>query len=61
MQVAPRLAMPDEVASADPDNMPPRSRLFLVVPKTAEARLIHVSCFACAARPPCAPTWLVGW
>ena len=28
--------------SSDPDNMPPRSRLFLVVPKTAEARVIQV-------------------
>ncbi len=27
---------------ADPDNIPPRSRLFLVVPKTADANLITV-------------------
>ena len=26
----------------DPDNVPPRSRLFMVVPKTAEGRAIEV-------------------
>jgi hypothetical protein len=29
--------------STDPDNTPPRSRLFLVVPKTAEAKVFEVS------------------
>lgn len=44
VQQPPKLLMPsDEPASADPDNVPPRSRLFLVVPKTAEARVVHVS------------------
>jgi hypothetical protein len=32
----------EDQLSSDPDNMPPRSRLFLVVPKTAEARVIQV-------------------
>ncbi|KAI8471490.1 MAG: hypothetical protein J3K34DRAFT_233575 [Monoraphidium minutum] len=35
---APRI--PDEVLASDPDNMPPRSRLFVVVPKAAEAQVI---------------------
>jgi hypothetical protein len=43
VQMTPKTLVPDETASADPDNVPPRSRLFLVVPKTAEARLVHVS------------------
>lgn len=43
VQAAPKLLIPEETASADPDNVPPRSRLFLVVPKTAEARIVHVS------------------
>lgn len=43
VQAPPKVLIPDEAASADPDNVPPRSRLFLVVPKTAEARLVHVS------------------
>ncbi len=43
VQAAPKVLIPEETASADPDNVPPRSRLFLVVPKTAEARIVHVS------------------
>lgn len=43
MQQPPKVIIPDDTASADPDNVPPRSRLFLVVPKTAEARVVHVS------------------
>eukprot|EP00891_Asterochloris_glomerata_P003566 jgi/Astpho2/3566/gw1.00057.54.1_t len=31
----------DQEILTDPDNMPPRSRLFLVVPKTADASLIE--------------------
>lgn len=31
----------DAEAAADPDNVPPRSRLFIVVPKTADAALIQ--------------------
>eukprot|EP00877_Chromochloris_zofingiensis_P002877 jgi/Chrzof1/12590/Cz07g00060.t1 len=31
----------EEQLSSDPDNIPPRSRLFIVVPKTAEVRLIQ--------------------
>lgn len=41
-QLQPKLMLPEQEAASDPDNIPPRSRLFLVVPKTAEARLIHV-------------------
>lgn len=33
----------DMELSSDPDNMPPRSRLFLVVPKQADAQQLHVS------------------
>ena len=33
----------DQEILTDPDNMPPRSRLFLVVPKTADANLIEVT------------------
>jgi hypothetical protein len=33
----------DQQLSADPDNNPPRSRLFLVVPKTADPRIVSVS------------------
>eukprot|EP00878_Enallax_costatus_P022075 GHUV01023407.1.p1 GENE.GHUV01023407.1~~GHUV01023407.1.p1 ORF type:complete len:188 (+),score=39.98 GHUV01023407.1:110-673(+) len=40
-QQAPKLMIPEEQSPTDPDNIPPRSRLFLVVPKTAEAKLIH--------------------
>lgn len=32
---------PEDEATLDPDNMPPRSRLFLVVPKTADGGLIQ--------------------
>ncbi|KAF8057626.1 svkA [Scenedesmus sp. PABB004] len=39
-QASPKLLLPEDAAPADPDNVPPRSRLFLVVPKTAEARVI---------------------
>jgi hypothetical protein len=35
--------IPDEVLASDPDNIPPRSRLFVVVPKAAEAQVIQVS------------------
>jgi hypothetical protein len=42
--------------SADPDNFPPRSRLFLVVPKTADARVLQVRsafffCCSSAGQP----------
>lgn len=47
--VVPKMPVLEEPASADPDNIPPRSRLFLVVPKTAEARLVHVSVTGAAA------------
>ena len=33
-------------ASLDPDNIPPRSRLFLVVPKNADGQSIEVRCCA---------------
>jgi hypothetical protein len=33
--------IPDEVLASDPDNIPPNSRLFIVVPKAAEARVIE--------------------
>ncbi len=33
-------------ASLDPDNIPPRSRLFLVVPKNADGQSIEVRCSA---------------
>jgi len=57
LQAPPKVLIPDEAASADPDNVPPRSRLFLVVPKTAEARLVHVSIqlHLAAAATPAAP------
>lgn len=35
-------APPTPELSTDPDNTPPRSRLFLVVPKTAEAKVFEV-------------------
>ena len=38
----PRMHLEDE-GPMDPDNMPPRSRLFLVVPKAADAAAIEVS------------------
>jgi hypothetical protein len=41
--------------STDPDNTPPRSRLFLVVPKTADADAISVSGAAALARGAGAP------
>ena len=37
---------PEEEGPADPDNVPARSRLFLVVPKAADAGVIEVSCSA---------------
>jgi len=33
--------IPEAEISADPDNVPPRSRLFIVVPKQAEAQLVQ--------------------
>ena len=33
----------DGKAVADPDNVPPQSRLFIVVPKTSDGTLIEVS------------------
>jgi hypothetical protein len=35
--------IPDELLASDPDNLPPRSRLFIVVPKAADAQVIQVS------------------
>lgn len=39
--------------ATDPDNIPPRSRLFIVVPKNADAGLIQVSpaCTASLSHP----------
>ena len=34
---------PETEFAADPDNIPPRSRLFMVVPKTADGSIIEVS------------------
>jgi hypothetical protein len=47
--VAKLLPPPEQEAGSDPDNVPPRSRLFLVVPKTADGQLIHVSISLAAA------------
>lgn len=33
----------DNKGVADPDNVPPQSRLFIVVPKTSDGSLIEVS------------------
>jgi len=41
---APPPRIPDEVLASDPDNMPPHSRLFVVVPKAAEIQVIQVGC-----------------
>eukprot|EP00882_Tetradesmus_deserticola_P025144 GHRQ01027603.1.p2 GENE.GHRQ01027603.1~~GHRQ01027603.1.p2 ORF type:complete len:206 (+),score=63.03 GHRQ01027603.1:79-696(+) len=40
--VAKLMPQPEQEVPSDPDNVPPRSRLFLVVPKTADGQLIHV-------------------
>lgn len=40
----------EEQLSSDPDNIPPRSRLFIVVPKTAEVRLIQVCDSSCGLQ-----------
>jgi hypothetical protein len=37
---------PEDDGPVDPDNMPARSRLFLVVPKAADAAAIEVSTYA---------------
>eukprot|EP00882_Tetradesmus_deserticola_P024175 GHRQ01026407.1.p1 GENE.GHRQ01026407.1~~GHRQ01026407.1.p1 ORF type:complete len:221 (+),score=100.09 GHRQ01026407.1:79-741(+) len=39
--VAKLMPQPEQEVPSDPDNVPPRSRLFLVVPKTADGQLIH--------------------
>ena len=39
------------MATDDPENIPPRSRLFIVVPKNADAGLIQV----CAPNAVCDP------
>lgn len=39
-------------ASLDPDNIPPRSRLFLVVPKNADGAAIEVRSSKCSYLTP---------
>ena len=46
---------PEAEIATDPDNIPPRSRLFMVVPKTADGSIIEVS----SASMLCA-TWHAG-
>lgn len=41
----------DSKAVADPDNVPPQSRLFIVVPKTSDGTLIEVTFDAEAEKP----------
>ena len=41
----------DSKAVADPDNVPPQSRLFIVVPKTSDGTLIEVTTDAEAEKP----------
>ncbi len=38
----PKLLLAEDVLASDPDNHPPRSRLFVVVPKTADAVVLQV-------------------
>jgi hypothetical protein len=49
------MPQPEQEAAGDPDNLPPRSRLFLVVPKTADGQLIHVRSWRLAAAAAAAP------
>ncbi len=39
---------PETDIATDPDNIPPRSRLFMVVPKTADGSIIEVSNADCS-------------